>query len=532
MKKRSQFVSTILAGAVLISNPETAAFADSWVAPQPNTAPSNGSWVVVNENGGFDLWSTRQSHPSNSKTSEAYLCRDGLGENECDFTNPAWIFRGSQILPYCESSTQENCLAGLSATTSDGTVVKGRFLRTVAGERWKAVPETGLYEGTMPSLFEITDVKNGGGTSTYVVVLKTQLEFNASLKQFQTRSMSANVFAYSSISSGASTTRTQARIDPDGISRVYQMHDPNCLFTDTGICGIEQDFPKGVAFQLDARVSKDLSGWFHGRMTEQEISITQFSTNNNLISVHARPATVARLAVVATKENSSLKAQELLLSRGGHGGYTAFNGNSIKDFWATEGDGSFFALNEWRDDMKDSAAGISTVWNFATVGRQPGNECMADKTKVLGIVTTNATIYSGSAPIFVNGQLKYTVGGLHYQPDGKTLNEGTYDLLIRSEVARCLYGFSKAPISATIQVTGEGGENRVATTVIKESADGWLKLAAYGFNFSSPTISVQLTQAKAVTKKTTITCVSVKNKKLTKKISAVAPKCPTGYKKK
>lgn len=344
--------------------------------------------------------------------------------------------------------------------------------------------------------------------------------------------MSANVFAYSSKSSGAAPTRTQERIDPDGISRVYQMHDPNCLFTDTGVCGIEQDFPEGVAFQLDARVSKDLSGWFHGRMTEQEISISQFSTNNNLISVRARPATVARLAVVATKENSSLKAQELLLSRGGHGGYTAFNGNSIKDFWATEGDGAFFSLNEWRDEMKDTAAGTSTVWNFGTVGRQPGNECMADKTKVLGIVTTNATIYSGSAPTFVNGQLKYTVGGLHYQPDGKTLNEGTYDLVIRSEVARCLYGFSKAPISATIQVTGEGGENRVATTVIKESADGWLKLAAYGFNFSSPTISVKLTQAKALTKKTTIFCVNVKNKKLTKKISAVAPKCPTGYKKK
>jgi hypothetical protein len=59
--------------------------------------------------------------------------------------------------------------------------------------------------------------------------------------------------------------------------------------------------------------------------------------------------------------------------------------------------------------------------------------------------------------------------------------------------------------------------------------DGWLHLAAYGFTFSSPTISVKLSQAKPLAKKTTITCVKGK---LTKKVTAVGPKCPAGYKKK
>jgi hypothetical protein len=137
-------------------------------------------------------------------------------------------------------------------------------------------------------------------------------------------------------------------------------------------------------------------------------------------------------------------------------------------------------------------------------------------------------MYNGVVPDFKGGQLVYKVAGLHYLPDGKSLVEGTYDLLMRSDVARCLYGFSKAPISATISVVGEGGENRVATTVVSEK-DGWLKLAAYGFNFSSPTISVKLSQAAAPVKKTTITCVK---SKLTKKVTAVGPKCPSGYKKK
>jgi hypothetical protein len=156
------------------------------------------------------------------------------------------------------------------------------------------------------------------------------------------------------------------------------------------------------------------------------------------------------------------------------------------------------------------------------------DSCLKDNSRLVGLVTTNAMAYSGSAPEWVNNSLSYKVAGLHFMPDGKTPVEGTYDLAIRSDVARCLYGFSKAPISATINVTGAGGETKTATTVVNEK-DGWLKLAAYGFTFSSPTISVKLTQANAPAKKTTITCVKGK---LTKKVTAVGPKCPTGYKKK
>lgn len=115
---------------------------------------------------------------------------------------------------------------------------------------------------------------------------------------------------------------------------------------------------------------------------------------------------------------------------------------------------------------------------------------------------------------------------MHYLPDGKTPAEGTYDLVMRSDIARCLYGFSSAPIGAAISVVGEGGETRTAVTTVKEES-GWLKLAAYGFTFSSPTISVKIIQAAA--KKTTITCAKGK---LIKKVTGTSPKCPAGYKKK
>jgi hypothetical protein len=76
--------------------------------------------------------------------------------------------------------------------------------------------------------------------------------------------------------------------------------------------------------------------------------------------------------------------------------------------------------------------------------------------------------------------------------DGKSLSLGSYDLVMNSDTARCLYGFTNAPISATIQVVGTGDQN-VATTVVSEK-DGWLKLAAYGFTFSEKEIKVTLGQ--------------------------------------
>jgi hypothetical protein len=88
---------------------------------------------------------------------------------------------------------------------------------------------------------------------------------------------------------------------------------------------------------------------------------------------------------------------------------------------------------------------------------------------------------------------------------------------------------------------------QVATQTVNE-VDGWLNLSANGFTYSSPTISAKLTQkapepvviaptptptptATATPKpqKRTITCIKGKS---VKKVIAISPKCPAGYKKK
>jgi hypothetical protein len=164
------------------------------------------------------------------------------------------------------------------------------------------------------------------------------------------------------------------------------------------------------------------------------------------------------------------------------------------------------------------------------------NSCFADTSKVTGIVTTNSTEYSAGTPIFdkATGSLNYQVASPHFTPSGDVF-KGNYDLVMASTVARCVYGFSSAPIRAEISVTSAEGAPQIATTVVGE-ANGWLHLQASNFEFSSPTVTAKLVQdAPAVTptpvtaSKSATKAIVCSNGKITKKITA--PNCPKGYKK-
>jgi hypothetical protein len=185
----------------------------------------------------------------------------------------------------------------------------------------------------------------------------------------------------------------------------------------------------------------------------------------------------------------------------------------------------------WLPVISDKSDYEPTMWTFRSIsGGFNGDSCLRSTEKVVGIVSTNASAYIEGPPVFNKStmSLEYKVAAPHFTPKGDVFR-GTYDLQVRSDSARCLYGFSNAPISATIEIVSESGEKQIAVTTVNER-DGWLFLSAKGFTFSSPTVNVKLTQAAApsVAKKTSITCVKGKT---SKKVTAVNPKCPTGYKK-
>ena len=111
-----------------------------------------------------------------------------------------------------------------------------------------------------------------------------------------------------------------------------------------------------------------------------------------------------------------------------------------------------------------------------------------------GFVSTNSTVYSAGPPKLVKGSLDYQVAAPHFRSDGSEFL-GRYRLIIRSDVARCVYGFTQAPVSARVTVTSANGSSQVATTSVTESS-GWITLSADNFTFSNPVIKVVLQQQK------------------------------------
>jgi hypothetical protein len=208
------------------------------------------------------------------------------------------------------------------------------------------------------------------------------------------------------------------------------------------------------------------------------------------------------------------------------------------------GERSIKHFSAWLPLISDKATAMRTRWNLQSVEDRSGqySQCSAGK-GLVGVINSNASVYSDGPPTFnkATGTLEYKVAAPHYTSDGTTKHIGSYDLTMRSDVARCLYGFSDAPITATVAIESDGGTNIISTESVSEK-DGLIKLRASGFTFSSPTIKVRLSQAGTTPtpsptptlKKPTATAskkvICVKGKEKVK-ISASKGRCPVGFKK-
>jgi hypothetical protein len=188
----------------------------------------------------------------------------------------------------------------------------------------------------------------------------------------------------------------------------------------------------------------------------------------------------------------------------------------------------------WMPLLGDKSVAMPSQWSFQTLNLASNtaaelSKCTSSVSSLAGLIFTNASVFSSGAPTFdkAAGTLDYKVASPHIKADGM-LTTGTYDLVLNSTVARCLYGFSKAPIGANVSVVSNDGQTQVATTIIKE-ANGFFRMGAYGFGFSSPTIKMRITQAGLAGAKITITCI---NGIKARKVTGANPVCPAGFKKK
>ena len=489
------------------------------------------------------------------------------------------------LLPPCKSLSEVDCIESIYAIVPGSPArIKGVYRESIPAKvdhAYKADPENGLPQGANSGVWEIPNVKHGGNTADYVAIVSrvgavkregTKWVATNSGKLYGGGDFRAAIFPTNIVKDARYKSNT-AKVSPMSwggnsveIGHPSQLPFDVCAIVGDGVCAMREPFPENVKFGMVVRFSKVISGWMHGRIDSPEIDyeLTSYGTRIDMKGEATRVPILAGWAS-PNEFSSEVKNKYPYLANIGSGSYPGSSGEDAMEM-----------LGVWSKVLKDTAAANPTQWIFYDLGERDiasASACIKSSKTLAGFVTTNSTTYTATPPIYneQTGTLDYKVASPHFLPDGKVF-QGNYNLYIDSKVARCIYKFSNAPISATVSITSaDGGQQSVATTVVSEQS-GWISLSAAGFTFSSPTLKVKFSQdpnavavqtptpivepkapevtptvepkapevtptataqaIKPITaspKKVTITCVKGK---LIKKVAAVSPKCPTGYKKK
>ena len=337
-----------------------------------------------------------------------------------------------------------------------------------------------------------------------------------------------------------------------GIQRLFSLEIVPISFTSSGGV-ITQDqfsveeFPEGYEYRLRLHLGvyvKAISGWFFGRVQNPTI---ERNGPEGFLDVSGTPA---RVPVGVTDVIPTSKVPKKYLDK-------CVGLESCYYTAKTFNKGSFFTALDGIDpeilaDFEEVPGGVKTAatlssWEMDTsrlsqvTGPDSGyRECVENlygkgARVLLGAVNSNATLYQQTPPTWDNENKTFTfkVSSPHLDAAGKP-NKGFYSLHIPVEQAKCRWGDDASLPQAQVQIVNQDGTSSI-TTAVATTQNGMLKFNIAGFGYSAPSIRIKMskngfTQTQSATaKKSTITCIKGK---VTKKVTAVAPKCPAGYKKK
>ena len=485
------------------------------------------------------------------------------------------------ILSPCLTEADRACLDSVEAKNSAGVLEK----LSLYGEA--STKKIAAFKFQNPN--ELVDLPAGGGLSVWKSDLKNS--------DGSDRYYAAHVLLRYNAGSNRNTPGGKPAISLYGfkgsIYPVKLVTTSNCQeFVVKGQCATSVNYDGTEKIALSLRMNKSLTGWIFGRMQNADFAVSQLDNDYNKIRIAGDvtfvPELIAKVAKTDISKDPKLEKYlrdfftvgppGLSVPMPGNGSYNdesigGLVSKTYPDFLAAQTTTRLISVNfepfalfsAFEDQLQPYSPAFnnngrnilrqtnSIFWNFSANAYTGNNACSADKTKLHGLVVTNAPITEQGPPEFKDGSLNYRVAGIHKNMDGSDF-QGRYTYIVRSDTARCYYGFSKAPIQASVQVISSNNSSQVASVIVAER-DGFIKLQADNFTFSSPTIKIKLEQpaatvpapvatpaptqsalpsvptpsAKPVTKTLTLTCVKGKT---IKKVMGVNPRCPAGYVKK
>lgn len=536
--------------------------------PIPNEyGQSHHSVLIEDSSGRYDFFSLLRMRSGNDE----FLC-SSFDASPCD---KAQYGIYNAILPPCNGKIVTDCIISLEAISPTGEVFKAEFKEFIYGGK-----HPNLFRGdgistpksiSEPGIWTLNSATHSGGNE-YALSVGLSNNISRSKQDLSDADMDVQLYPISRLATGyladdvngfanfykcIQRQETSGRyfVSCGGGAQEFGKYRCAMKMIENATCLLRRPFPAGLRFRVQIQLTFEPAGMLHGRLIDPDIQIEK-NQDGTLIRIEAGST---RVPILYSGGNYSTLPSEIQQywdecvpqNTCGFSSRVAFGndrGNpltrNIQDYAQPFGDRSLKLVSIFSKEAQDMSVAAPSAWNVRTLSKEKmrtSPNCLKRENGFIGVITTNSTTYSEGPPAFEDGILNYKVASLHYLPNGDVF-KGNYNLVLRSDVARCLYGFSKAPISASISILSADGSNQVATTVVNER-DNWLYLTAAGFTFSSPTIKVKLTQETPVAsptpkpeittqaapaKKFTITCTKGK---LKKKISAAAPKCPTGYKK-
>ena len=495
----------------------------------------------------------------------------------------------NSMLPVCGTISTVYCIEDFGVISSGGETTKAAFSRYFPNEalnKFEASEKLRLPFGATGSIFDLPSAPHDGGTLYYVSALtqgtlnkSTGADLQALNIEIYPVKLESGDNAIQEIDSGMSKETNGGSGHPVGQWRFASFGFSGTSFCVAGsakerLCAQRYAFPADKKFYIKLKLQNKPKGWLHGRIAKPDVSFTEISSGYSFY-ITANPVAVPVVYKMyrypempqALKDEYDIKTggykPEVALKTPNPSGAPEGCGRSVctedpltRNVIIAPTASSKFGMDQlkvWLPFVGDKATTLMGTWSVRTLDEnetQGASQCFTSGDKgVTGIVTTNATQYSAGPPSLNKGEgtLEYKVSAPHFTTKGDEFL-GTYDLIMRSDVARCVYGFTSAPIRAELSIVNDQGNQKVATEILGEK-NGWLYLSAGGFTYSSPTIKVKLEQdapaptptptasatptpsasAKPVAKAVTITCIKGKT---SKKVTAVKPKCPAGYKKK
>lgn len=410
------------------------------------------------------------------------------------------------VLPACENDKEPYCIESVSL---EG--VKGSLLGYTPGVRILRDPKFPMATGASTSIWQI---KDKSGVTRYVaakvVANSGSIWMNQGEPQFFGFGIELNVVNITDEKySGPTFAQSVDTYGLNHLGLTQKGYQPNCYVEYLGKCAQFANEPD-QELSIQTRISSLPASWFTGRMSKAAISIGTNASGQRVLTVTGKSVLVPEMEVEIPKED--LAKDNPFIAR-----------SPIGDLYSQTATDALLMFSYLDEKYTAKAKASNSYWSLrSTLGAAAG-PCFTKFPGVGGFSTTNAMVYHLGNPVVVNGEMIYLIGSTHLDETGVE-NRGTYDLVLRSDIARCLYGLSAAPLKAEISVISNNGTKQIATTTFGER-NGWLHVGAYNFTFSSPKIKVKLTQT---TSKTSITCLKGNVKKV---VSGSKPVCPKGYKK-